>query len=237
VSRFSFGTTMRRARYAIMASRFRTTRVTRAFSQHMAFVDRLPRFARLEFLGKHQARGRLVAVGFLAGFALFLLWWAFQPPVGVRPGIDAATAGTASTQPAIGGTRGVLDGITGAPGPMRGELREEAPEDEGASTSFEDVAVPDDEAGIAPPDDAALADAMPEEGVPPPAETGDVAMPMPAAPDAPALRPWYVEVEAADGVAEQLRVDATSAEQALAILRDYRGDPRVLRGPSPQPLE
>jgi hypothetical protein len=201
----------------------------------MAFVDRLPRFARLEFLGKHQARGRLVAVGFLAGFALFLLWWAFQPAVGVRPGVDAATAGAAATQPAIGGTHGVLDDITGAPGPMRGEVREEPPEDEGASTSFEDVDVPEDE--VAPPDDATLAGTMPEEGMPPPDETGDVAMPMPAAPEAPALRPWYVEVEAADGVAEQLRVEATSAEQAMAILRDYRGDPRVLRGPSPQPLD
>ena len=201
----------------------------------MAFVDHLPQFARLEFLGKHQARGRLVVAGFLAGFALFLMWWAFQPPVGVRTGVGAAATGESSTQPSIGGTHGVLDGITGAPEPMRGELREEPADEEGASTSFDDVDVPEDD-GVAPPEDAELAGVLPEEGLPPPADAGDVVMSPPPVQDAP-LRPWYVEVEAADGVAEQLRVEATSPEQALRVLRDFRGDPRVLRGPSPQPLE
>jgi hypothetical protein len=203
----------------------------------MAFVDHLPQFAKLGFLGKHQARGRLVAVGFLAGFVLFLLWWAFQPPVGVRAGVGAAATGESSNQPSIGGTHGVLDGITGAPGPMRGELREEPADDDGASTSFDDVDVPEDGDGIAPPDDAALAGLPSEDGLPPPADAGDVVMPPPPVQDAPPLRPWYVEVEAADGVTEQLRVEATSPEQALRVLRDFRGDPRVLRGPSLQPLD
>jgi hypothetical protein len=176
-------------------------------------------------------------MGFLSGFALFLLWWAFQPPVGVRAGVDAASPGEAATQPAIGSTHGVLDGITGAPGPMRGELRDESTDEEGASTSFEGVDVPEDDAGVAPPDDAALAGVPPDEGVPPPADAGDAALPVPPPVDALPLRPWYVEVEAADGVAEQLRVEATTPERALQVLRDYRGDPRVLRGPSPQPLE
>jgi len=203
----------------------------------MAFVDRLPRFARLEFLGKHQARGRLVAAGFLAGFVLFLSWWAFQPPVGVRAGVDAAATGAAATEPAIGTTHGVLDGITGAPGPMRAELHDESSDEEGASTSFGDVDVPEEDAGVAPPDDAVLAGELPDDGVPPPADAGDIAVQAPPPADALPLRPWYVEVEAADGVAEQLRVEATTPERALQVLRDYRGDPRVLRGPSPQPLE
>jgi hypothetical protein len=226
---------MQTACYAIITAR-RTVRATRVTPETMAYVDRLPQFARLEFLGKHQARGRLVAAGFLAGFVLFLMWWAFQPPVGVRAGVGAAATGNSATQPSIGGTHGVLDGITGAPGPMRGEPRDEPADDEGTSTSFDDVDVPEDGEGIAPPDDAVLAGVPPEEGLPPPADTGDVAMPTEMQ-DAPPLRPWYVEVEAADGVVEQLRVESTSPEQALRVLRDFRGDPRVLRGPSPQPLE
>jgi hypothetical protein len=33
-----------------------------------------------------------------------------------------------------------------------------------------------------------------------------------------------------------LQLNAESPEHALAILRDFRGNPRVLRGPSPEPL-
>ena len=70
--------------------------------------------------------------------------------------------------------------------------------------------------------------------------TGDGAQPSdsPVPPaGAVTLVPFYVEVERSPGVSEVLRIDAVSPEQALGILRDYRGNPHVLRGPSAQPLE
>ena len=52
----------------------------------------------------------------------------------------------------------------------------------------------------------------------------------------PRLQTWYVEVARGPGVSEILEIDAPGPEQALDVLRDFRGNPRVLRGPSPQPL-
>ena len=57
----------------------------------------------------------------------------------------------------------------------------------------------------------------------------------PAAPPA-TLMSWYVEVEVAPGQVQMLQLNAESPEHALAILREFRGNPRVLRGPSPEPL-
>ena len=52
----------------------------------------------------------------------------------------------------------------------------------------------------------------------------------------PVLQTWYVEVARGPGVSEILEIAAPSADQALVVLRDFRGNPRVLRGPSPQPF-
>jgi hypothetical protein len=60
---------------------------------------------------------------------------------------------------------------------------------------------------------------------------------MPVSPETATLQRFYLEVERGPGVNEIIRIDATSPEQALAILRDYRGDPPVVRGPSLQPLD
>jgi hypothetical protein len=201
----------------------------------MSFADRLPPFARLEVLGKYQAEGRLVAAGFLAGLVLFLAWWAFQPSLGTRAGATAVAAGATSTTPAIGGGNGVLDGITGAPEPGRGELQDAVPDERAAA----DAETPDNGDMLAP-DDAIPGAAPDADAVAPPAPGDDGAadaMPMPNAPDAASVHPYYVEVERGPGVSEVLRIDATSPEQVLVILRDYRGDPQVLRGPSPQPLD
>lgn len=205
----------------------------------MDLVDRLPRFARLEFLGKYQAPGRLVAAGFLAGFVLFLGWWAFQPALGARAGASTVAAGKTAAEQAIGDGSGVLDGITGAPQPGRGSaeiaigdpdaLGEDATITEGEAPALDadgnPVAADGDAADAEDPGQSATEqDADPPEAPAPPA-------------DAVTLVPFYVEVERGPGVSEVLRIDAVSPDQALGIVRDYRGNPRVLRGPSTQPLD
>jgi hypothetical protein len=205
----------------------------------MDLVERLPRFARLEFLGKYQAPGRLVAAGFVAGFVLFLGWWAFQPPLGVRAGTAAAAASGQSADPAIGDGSGVLDGITGAPEPGRDSADISIGDADALGTdpdlvAGETPALDADGNPIAP--DSVATDGfagdpgVSAEGAPP----SDAQAP-PA--DAVTLVPYYVEVERGPGVSEVLRIDAVSPEQALGILRDYRGNPHVLRGPSTQPLD
>lgn len=206
----------------------------------MGFADRLPPFARLAFLGKYQAQGQLVAAGFLAGFLLFLGWWAFQPAIGARVGVGATAAADAGATPAIGDRNGVLDGITGAPAPGRGQLQDPVAEDEAIAEGEGDGEGVEPEEGVSPdevavPGDEGTGDVA--DGVAPPPEQADDAMAMPASPDAVSVHPFYVEVERGPGVSEVLRVDATSPDQVLAILRDYRGDPKVLRGPSAQPLD
>lgn len=206
----------------------------------MDFVDRLPRFARLEFLGKYQGPGRLVAVGFVAGLLLFLGWWVFQPSLGARAGANASAAGSQSTEQAIGDGSGVLDGITGAPEPGRTAAISTADTDAmGADPAIMDGAPPELDAdgnpmvvdgAPAPGDGASVDGSAIDDGAPP------IDSPAPPA-DGVTLVPFYVEVERGPGVSEILRIDAISPDQALGILRDYRGNPHVLRGPSAQPLE
>lgn len=193
----------------------------------MPIVDRLPRFARLEFLGKYQEPGRMIALGMVAGLLLFLGWWAFQPPLGVRAGVDPDGVTGEGATAAVGDGDGVLDDITGAPRPGSAAV---------------------DPALTMEPGELAEMDALPEEGVieeeappeafPPPGD-GEVLveeMPMPPG-DGTSLVPFYVVVERGPGVTEMLRIDAMSPEQALQIVRDFRGDPRVVNGPSRQPLQ
>jgi hypothetical protein len=95
------------------------------------------------------------------------------------------------------------------------------------------------EVGAPPNAEGALTDSL--LGPPPPDAAQDAPPPdeAPSAPNAPgdaSLRTWFVEVEVAPGVVQMLQLNAESPEHALAILRDFRGNPRVLRGPSPEPL-
>ena len=213
----------------------------------MDLVDRLPRFARLEFLGKYQAQGRLFAAGLLAGLLLFLAWWAFQPPLGVRVGARATATGAQTSEQAIGDGGGVLDGITGAPEPGHGDAAASVDDADagGDDTATTEGSAPglDADGNPLPVDgdaDAAFAD---DQGAPPPgaaqadAQADAQAGSPPPPGDAVTLVPFYVEVERGPGVSEVLRIDALSPDQALGILRDYRGNPRVLRGPSTQPLD
>jgi hypothetical protein len=99
----------------------------------------------------------------------------------------------------------------------------------------EDMLAPDDAAAQDGQDENPDAEADADAVAPPGPGEDDGAMVAPAAPDA-ALHPFYIEVERGPGVNEIIRIDATSPEQALAILRDH-GDPQVVRGPSLQPLD
>jgi hypothetical protein len=91
-----------------------------------------------------------------------------------------------------------------------------------------------EDVGEPPSAEGALTDSLlgPPPGAAPMPQAGEMA------PSAPGdnLRPWYVEVEVAPGQVQMLQLNAESPEHALAILRDFRGDPRVLRGPSAEPL-
>jgi hypothetical protein len=198
----------------------------------MTYVDRLPRFARLEFLGKYQEPGRMIALGMVAGLLLFLGWWAFQPPLGIKAGADPDGVPGEGATAAVGDGDGVLDDITGAPRPGSAAVDRAQTMDAGESAELD--ALPEDGAlEELPPDEFAPGDpdAPVDEGMVP-----DDAMPMPPV-DGVALEAFYLEVERGPGVSEMLRIDATSPEQALQILRDYRGDPRVLNGPSRVPLQ
>ncbi len=206
----------------------------------MDLVDRLPRFARLGFLGKYQGPGRLVAAGFIAGLLLFLGWWAFQPSLGAGSGANATVAAGQAADQAIGDGGGVLDGITGAPTPGRtADISTADADATGADPAVMDADAPaldadgNPVAADAPVPDADSA-AGDSGGGADTAQAGDA--PAPPA-DAAALVSYYVEVERSPGVSEILRIDADSPDQALGIVRDYRGNPHVLRGPSTQPLD
>ena len=214
--------------------------MTRPTARTVDLVDRLPRFARLEFLGKYQAPGRLMAAGFVVGLLLFLGWWAFQPSLGVRSGANASAAAGQSAEQGIGDGSGVLDGITGAPAPGRtaqtsigepGAMGAEPATMEGDAPALDADGNPIAADGPVPVGDGASNGAS--DGLYA-AQPGDA--PVPPA-DAVTLMPFYVEVERGPGVSEVLRIDAMSPEQALGIVRDYRGNPHVLRGPSAQPLD
>jgi len=170
----------------------------------------------------------------------------------VRAQGNGAVAGNGLEAP--GG--GVLGGITGEPraGAEQGDSRNDdffdaqANADSEAAAQDESTAATDEENP-----DANLsqdADAMavgPDAGEQASAEGAltDSLLGPPAQPEAQAgaaapgdnnLRPWFVEVEVAPGQVQMLQLNAESPEHALAILRDFRGNPRVLRGPSPDPL-
>jgi hypothetical protein len=211
----------------------------------------------IENLRRFDGPGLFLGGGFVAGLLVFALWLSAQPDHGRRP-LHARGNGVVGTTGADAPDRGVLGDITGelragasadasGEGPYfdgEADADREAVGEEGESMlapdeRFDQSYVQDadsmavgEDVGAPPPDDGALTDSLldpPAAAAPPVAEA-----PGPEA-GAP-LRPWYVEVEVAPGVVQMLQLNAESPEHALAILRDFRGDPRVLRGPSPQPL-
>ena len=198
----------------------------------------------------------LLGVGFLAGLLMFCVWLWTQPDDD-RHAVRARGNGEIVSGTGEAGAGGVLSGITGGSGRGVGSIAsdeqdssffeqegegEEAPLDGEASVedayaageddAFDRMAVGEN-VGAPPPmeEGAALTDSLLEQAPGPAPIAGPDAGP-PGAP----LLPYYVEVEVAPGQVQQLQLNAESPEHALAILRDFRGDPRVLRGPSTTPL-
>jgi hypothetical protein len=180
-----------------------------------------------------------VGAGFLLGLLVFLVWLASQPDRGSRSsgtgddGVDVTGALVAPGDGVLGGITGesasrsgvaeTSDNDFGLPG--EGEFVDEAQlqADADATASGEDVSASQELSEGAALTDGLLGPATPVGGEAAPAPT-------------PRLQSYFVEVETASGQVQLLKLDAESSQHALAILRDFRGDPRVLRGPTTEPL-
>jgi hypothetical protein len=218
-------------------------------------------FFNVERLRRYDGPEFFLGGGFLAGLLIFLVWVSAQPDDDkhrLRARGNGIVGAQAIAQP--GGS--VLGGITGGtPGAgaaddahddsyffsnadeqdqsgegEEGALAPDAAFDQSVVQESDAMAVGEDVDPQPYPEQGALTDSLLDA---PPAAPGAEATQAPA-PPAPetggALRPWFVEVEVAPGQVQMLQLNAESPEHALAILRDFRGNPRVLRGPSPEPL-
>ena len=180
----------------------------------------------LQSMQKHRESWVLFGSGLGAGLLLFLAWWAMQPSMQLPGQTAAATAVTDQKKPGPAGD-GVLGDITGdlEPGRPRDvagpevSLQEiDSLSDRSPQSGGDPSLPPGDEPRMS--DEAAIAGGLLSSDDPPPAP----------------LQTYYVEVMRGPEVSELLELEASSAEHALSILRDFRGNPRVVRGPSPQPL-
>ena len=178
----------------------------------------------LALFGKYRDYVVLFGGGLLGGLLVFLVWFAFQPSLGKdTPAVEAA-AGAEAGKPTTS-KDGVLDDIAGdfQPGDSRAVVElDTVPDGEAPAASSAAGANGVDPNVVTPPsDEEAIAGGLlgPEDGA-----------------AAPKLQTWYVEVARGPGVTEVLEIEAPTPEQALGVIRDFRGNPRVLRGPSTQPL-
>lgn len=171
-----------------------------------------------ELIEKHREHLLLFGGGLLAGLLLFLVWVSLQP--------SRTPEAAPSATPASAGSRGPTLQRDGVLGDIAGEFEPGA--------RLVDVP-PADESPAPPPEDE---NSPPNDDAPPLSDEDAIAASMlsPEGGGAPGLRTWYVEVARGPGVSEILEIDAPGPEEALDVLRDFRGNPRVLRGPSPQPL-
>jgi hypothetical protein len=177
----------------------------------------------LQTLQKHREAWILFGSGLLAGLLFFLVWWAMQPSAQTPDPATTPAAMATGNKPGQGGD-GVLGDITGElqPGPARDVV--------GPDVSLEEIdsiSEPPGQEGDAPQegqeppmsDEEAIAGGLLGSDQPPPS-----------------LRTYYVEVMRGPDASEILELEASSPEHALEILRDFRGNPRVVNGPSTQPL-
>ena len=214
-------------------------------------------FFNVERLRRYDGPEFFLGVGFVAGLLIFLAWVSTLPDDD-RQRLRARGNGVVGTEAMAEPGRSVLGEITGDAGasaPPAARAREDAfafgeggaeseADAEGEGTLAPDpafdrdyaqesdaMAVAEDIGAYPQPEPGALTDTLLDEP-PPYAE----AAPPATADTGAALRPWFVEIEVAPGQVQMLQLNAESPEHALAILRDFRGDPHVLRGPSAEPL-
>lgn len=167
----------------------------------------------LDELRKLKEPGKFFGGGLLAGVGLFLLWLVMQPAVKETASVEPA-AGAEQAQQVLGADQqGVLGGITGGlePGAVREYEEEVMPPDAAVDGNAEAVA---GEAAAPPSDEQSIAQGM-----------------LSGAEAAPQLRTYQVEVARGPGVTEVLVIDAKSPQHVLDIVRDYRGNPKVLGDP------
>jgi hypothetical protein len=194
-----------------------------------SFISRFP----MEKLRNYRGPGLYFGGGLLAGLLLFLIWLATLPPSDKAVSEAQALATTAAATKPQAGADGVLGDITGSPTPGQSSTVETTP-DQQSPTDGQDA-----------PDAAGSAEAAADPGVGGDAAPAagdeqaiaDALLPPEQQPAAPVLQTYYVEVARGPGVTEILQVNAESADNALAIIRDFRGNPKVTRGPSTRPLD
>ena len=181
------------------------------------------------------SRGRQPAVffgaGVSAGLLLFLIWWSLQPSAGTTAPVGPASAPVASARALKPGEQGVLGAIAGEPALPQASSENIAPDGEPAQAG--DTEGMDNSFG-----NELRNDAFDEES-PRGSEQDDYANVQPGNPamDGPPLQTFHVEIVLGPGVYEILRIQAQSPDDVRRILRDFRGNPRVTRGPSSQPLD
>ena len=179
----------------------------------------------LALFGKYRDYIVLFGGGLLGGLLVFLIWFAFQPSLNKDAAALEPVAGAEAGKPTKS-RDGVLEDIAGdfQPGDPRSVVdldtvpEEEAPAANASSSPANGV---DPDVATPPSDEEAIA--------------GGLLGPEDAA-TAPKMQTWYVEVARGPGVTEVLEIEAPTPDQALGVIRDFRGNPRVLRGPSTQPL-
>lgn len=215
----------------------------RTFPQHDAPMSVPATILSFQRLRRFDGPEFFLGAGFLAGLLAFLVWLAMLPDDG-RRSLRARGAANATGDAIAAPGQGVLSGITGESGRggraaiVSGDdpafFDEEQPaEDEQlmsegdidsdyANQETDSMAVGEDVgAPVQLEEGAALADSLLDAG---------------SAPGAPLL-PYFVEVEVAPGQVQVLQLNAESPDHARVILRDFRGDPRILRGPALDPIE
>lgn len=191
----------------------------------------------IDGLRNYRGPGLFLGAGVLAGLIVFLVWFAslpsadeqalaVPPPAAVGGLNDPLTLGANSAGGVTGAPTAGQASATLAPEIDSESISGEVATDEfGAPLVTEPAEDPNPQGLIS--DEQAIAngllDAAPAVGVQPP--------------PAPVLQTYYVEVMPEPGVIESLEVNAESAEHARSIIREFRKNPRIIRGPSTQPLD
>jgi len=198
---------------------------------------------RIQNMIRSREPGTFFGGGVVAGLLLFVAWFALLPSNRTASTDPAGESTSGQVQGPVGANGEILSAITGRNGvggnSFGGADASDGIQDTTGMEGVEDGDVPfTGTFGEGEPGTAVAS----EGGVPPQegfleayAEIDGVRVPDPQPAAELALQPWYVEVARDGGQVEILQVNAQSAEQALQIVRDYRGNPQVVRGPSTQP--
>lgn len=171
-------------------------------------------------LERYREPGILFGGGLLAGLLLFAIWLAMQPSSKAPPPAAASTTPADTSKPGRAGESVLGDMEPRAARPAI-DLEQARAESglEAQADATDEIASQDGDVAPVLSDEDAIAGGLLSDSAPAP------------------LRTWYVEVMRGPGVSEILEIEASSPEHALSILRDFRGDPRIVRGPTREPFE